>query len=274
MAAPSPELLAIAIVGSVVALAITFWAFWPAFRGAEAARQALGTHRLALASVIAVLVLSNVFALLLTPVLHLEKGLNSSSFLIVALLTDLPMLLFVYVRLIMPGALTWQDLGLRPISLDRVLRFGLGAGVAALIGNLTVTAALSQVGLAPNQLEQFNFALNEGPLAKVLLLVFAVIVAPCVEELFFRGFIFGMYRRCKPRWVAYVASSTLFVVPHLLSGQSNPAQLAGLAIGILLLALLLTWIYDRTGSLYPAILAHAVNNGLGLLLFYAASQQQ
>ena len=88
--------------------------------------------------------------------------------------------------------------------------------------------------------------------------IFAVLIAPFVEELFFRGFIFGMYRRRKSRWVAYVASSVLFAGPHLLSGQSNPAQLAGLGIGIMVLALVLAWLYDTTGSLYPGILAHAV----------------
>jgi len=269
MPTPSPELFAVVVVLGLLGLVVTVWVFWPAFRGPGAARRDLGTHRLAVGAVVAVLVLSNLVALLLNPFLHLERALSSSSFLVVALLTDLPMLLFIYVRLILPGALTWQDLGLRPLPIGQALRIGLGGGAVGLIANLTVTTALSQVGLAPNQLEQFNFALTDGPIAKLILLIFAVLIAPFVEELFFRGFIFGMYRRRKPRWVAYVASSVLFAGPHLLSGQSNPAQLAGLAIGILVLALVLAWLYDSTGSLYPGILAHAVNNAIGLILFYA-----
>jgi membrane protease YdiL (CAAX protease family) len=268
MPSPSPELFAIVAVLALLGLVVTVWVFWPAFRGTEAARRGLGTHRLAFGSLIAVLVLSNLVVLPLTPALHLERALSSSSFLVIAVLTDLPMLLFVYVRLIRPGALTWPELGLRPLPIGRVLRFGIGGGAVALIGNLAVTTLLSQVGLAPNQLEQFNFALTDGPVAKLILLIFGVLIAPFVEELFFRGFIFGMYRQRKPRWVAYVASSILFAGPHLLSGQSNPAQLAGLAIGILILAGLLAWLYDSTGSLYPGILAHAFNNATGLILFY------
>jgi membrane protease YdiL (CAAX protease family) len=269
MPTPSPELLVVVVVLGLLGLAVTVWVFWPAFRGLDAARRDLGTHRLAIGAVIAVLVLSNLVALLLNPFLHLERALSSSSFLVVALLTDLPMLLFIYFRLILPGALSWADLGLRPLPLGRALRVGLGGGAIGLVANLAVTTLLSQVGLAPNQLEQFNFALTDGVFAKTILLIFAVLIAPFVEELFFRGFIFGMYRRRKSRWVAYVASSVLFAGPHLLSGQSNPAQLAGLAIGILVLALVLAWIYDSTGSLYPGILAHAVNNAIGLILFYA-----
>jgi membrane protease YdiL (CAAX protease family) len=47
------------------------------------------------------------------------------------------------------------------------------------------------------------------------------------------------------------------------------SQMAGLSVGIFLLALLLAWLYERTGSLYPGMLAHAVNNATGLILFYA-----
>ena len=48
----------------------------------------------------------------------------------------------------------------------------------------------------------------------------------------------------------------------------NLTQMAGLSIGIMLLAMLLAWLYQRTGSLYPGILAHALNNATGLILFY------
>jgi membrane protease YdiL (CAAX protease family) len=32
---------------------------------------------------------------------------------------------------------------------------------------------------------------------------------------------------------------------------------------------MLTWLYQHTGSLFPGIVAHAVNNATGLILFYA-----
>ncbi len=87
MPTPSPELLVVVVVLGLLGLAVTVWVFWPAFRGPEAARRDLGTHRLAIGAVIAVLVLSNLVALLLNPFLHLERALSSSSFIVVALLT-------------------------------------------------------------------------------------------------------------------------------------------------------------------------------------------
>ena len=32
---------------------------------------------------------------------------------------------------------------------------------------------------------------------------------------------------------------------------------------------MLAWLYEHTGSLYPSIVAHAVNNATGLILYYA-----
>lgn len=131
-----------------------------------------------------------------------------------------------------------------------------------------VGTLLSQVGLRPNQIEQFQFVLDEGPLAFVLVLVAAALLAPFVEELFFRGFLFGVYRRRQPLWVAYLVSSVLFTLLHLEPNRMDVPQMAGLSVGILLLAMMLAWLYQRTGSLYPGMLAHAVNNATGLILFY------
>jgi membrane protease YdiL (CAAX protease family) len=260
--------IAIAVL-AVLGIGTTVWVFWPAFKGPEAARQAIGTHRLALGSVVAVIVLNALLTLPFFPVLRLDQGLTSGTFVLAALSTEIPMLLVVYVRLIMPGALTWAELGVRPLPVDYVLRLGLGAGVAGLVVIDIVGTLLSEVGLRPNQLEQFDFVLSEGPLAFVLLVVLAGVVAPCVEELFFRGFLFGLYRRRQPVWVAYLVSSVLFTLLHLEPTRMDLPQMAGLSVGILLLALMLTWLYQHTGSLLPGILAHAVNNATGLILFYA-----
>jgi membrane protease YdiL (CAAX protease family) len=173
------------------------------------------------------------------------------------------------VRLIMPGAVSLEELGLRRLPLDYVLRMGLAAGLSGLVAIDIVGSLLSQLGLRPNQLDQFQFVLNEGPFAFALLLIAAAVVAPFVEELFFRGFLFGLYRRRQPLWMAYVASSVLFTVLHLEPTRMNAAQMAGLSVGIFMLAILLDWVYQHTNSLYPGMVAHAVNNATGLILFYA-----
>jgi uncharacterized protein len=266
----SDNLQGLAVVGlGVIGLAITAWVFWPAFHGPQAARAAIGSHRLALGALVSVVIMNAAITLPLAPYLRVEQGFTSTSFLAAALSTEIPMLIFLYVRLIMPGAVTWSDLGVRPRRVDYVLRMGLGLGLVGLIVIDIVGTLLSQIGLRPNQLEQFNFILSEGPLAFVLMLVAAGLFAPVVEELFFRGFLFGLYRWRQSLWVAYLVSSVLFTLLHLEPTRMNLPQMAGLGIGIFGLAMLLAWMYQHTGSLFPGIVAHAVNNATGLILFYA-----
>jgi membrane protease YdiL (CAAX protease family) len=252
----------------VLGLAVTFWVFWPAVRGPEAARKDVGTLRLAFGSFIALLVINAAIDIPLAPVLHLERGLTAGTFVLAAFSTDLTMFAFVYLRLVLPGAITWTELGLKPVRWEYALRMGLAAGLTGLVAIDIVGTLLSQVGLRPNQLEQFQFVLTEGPLAFAALLIAAGLVAPFVEEVFFRGFLFGLLRRRYPLWVAYVLSTVLFTVLHNDPSRMNAPQMAGLSVGIALLALMLAWLYQRTGSLYPGMLAHAINNATGLILFY------
>jgi hypothetical protein len=132
-----------------------------------------------------------------------------------------------------------------------------------------VELLLAQIGLRPNQFEQFNFVRSGGTLGLVVVLVLGSVTAPFAEELFFRGVLFGLLRRRQPLLVAYLVSGALFAAAHLVPARMNAAQMAGLAIGIFFLGSLLAWTYQRTGSLYPGMLAHALNNATGLILLYS-----
>ncbi len=265
---PPLALVVFAVLG-VLGVAASLWVFWPAFKGPEAARQAIGTHRLTLGALFSVIVLSLAITAPIAPLLHLDQGLRSTSFVVAALLTQIPMLLVVYLRLVLPGAVTWAELGLRPLPLGQVLRWGLGGGVVGLVVIDVVGLLLREVGLQANQLEQFAFVRSERPFPEfTLLLISAGVLAPFVEELFFRGFLFGLYRRRQPIWVAYGIPSLLFTLLHNDPTHMTVPQMAGLSIGIFMLAIMLTWLYQHTGSLYPGMLAHAVNNATGLILVY------
>ena len=267
--------IAIYAVLAIVGIGILVLVFRPAFHGRDAARASIGSHRLAIGGVVSVLAMNGLLTVPLarSGLLQLDGGFNTGSFVLAAFSTDLPMLIFVYVRLVMPGAVSWRELGLVPVQFDYLLRWGLGAGLVGLVVVDAIGTLLAQFGLRSNQIEEFEFALKEGPLAFALLLVTAGLMAPFVEELFFRGFLFGLYRRRQPVWLAYLVSSVVFTLLHLQPNRMNLQQMAGLAVGIFLLATLLAWLYQHTGSLYPGIVAHAVNNATGLILFYALGLQ-
>lgn len=92
----------------------------------------------------------------------------------------------------------------------------------------------------------------------VAVVVVVTIVAPLGEELFFRGFFFGALRNWRGPWPAALLTGALFGVIH--AGSSPVGYLVPLAIFGIGLCLLYEW----TGSLYPPIALHALNNSIAL----------
>jgi len=252
---------------ALVAAAITAWTFAPALRGPDAARRDVGSHGLAFGGIVSLLLLSTLASLRFAQDLR-DAPFTLSTFSLASLATQIPLVLVVYARRIWPRALTWQDLGLRPLPLERVLRVGTYTGVAVLLLTILVSLALSRLDLRPNQLDQYGFVRQAGTPGLIVVLVLVAIAAPIAEELFFRGFLFGLYRRRQPRWLAYVVSVAAFGIAHVMPTRMNPQQALGLVIAIVLLGTILTWTYDHTGSLYPGMLAHAINNSVGVLALY------
>ncbi len=81
----------------------------------------------------------------------------------------------------------------------------------------------------------------------------ATVVAPIAEELFFRGVLQTVLLRVfTRRWIAIAVSAVLFGLVHLPQPDSVPA--------LILLAVLLGYAYERTGSLVAPILIHALFN--------------
>jgi membrane protease YdiL (CAAX protease family) len=101
-------------------------------------------------------------------------------------------------------------------------------------------------------LEQFatTFADASGPW--FVALTAAIAIGPALgEELLFRGLILGSLAAQLPRGLAVVLSAILFGAIHFDALQGLGALLVGLYLGFVVLA---------TGSLWPAIAAHALNN--------------
>ncbi len=74
---------------------------------------------------------------------------------------------------------------------------------------------------------------------------------PVFEELAFRGTIFGLLRRHLSGWEALLLSSFAFAILHL----SVPSLVTHVPMG-----LYFCWLRQRGGSLWPAMLAHALHN--------------
>jgi membrane protease YdiL (CAAX protease family) len=93
-------------------------------------------------------------------------------------------------------------------------------------------------------------------LDKVDLVLAVVLLAPVGEELFFRGFLYGGLRGKLPVFWAALLSGGLFGAVHPIYGGTAWNLVPVLALGGIAMCLL----YERTGSLWPAIAFHFVMN--------------
>jgi len=97
---------------------------------------------------------------------------------------------------------------------------------------------------------------NEGAGLLLLSAALTCVVAPVCEEFLFRGYIFTALRNWRGTLPAAVLTGLVFGGVHVGSAPVlDLAPLAGLGFGLCLL-------YRFTGSLYPSIVAHSLNNSL------------
>jgi membrane protease YdiL (CAAX protease family) len=143
---------------------------------------------------------------------------------------------------------------------------GPGGLAVAVLGCLalssTFDAAFGALGLEQaGSISQFGrvlAGLSRGALAPMLLA--GAVLAPAAEEIFFRGY--AQTRLCR-RWgtaPGILTGAALFGLAHLDWIHTPSAFVIGVYLG---------WLVHRTGSVRPAILAHAVNNAAWVLATWA-----
>lgn len=150
----------------------------------------------------------------------------------------------------------WEALlGLVPLPPLRVIGWTL---VGALL--LIVPSWLSHLFMDERSREAMDI-LALGLSAPIPLFLAVVVFAPIIEELIFRGYVFSSWVTRMGFWSTALCSSVLFAVMHF---QYGPVALAYVfVLGLILAAL--RW---KTGSIYPSIALHILNNAFALLGIY------
>lgn len=102
-----------------------------------------------------------------------------------------------------------------------------------------------------------DLGLCRGPILAGLAVFLICVVAPIAEETFFRGFLYGGLRGRLSEIPAASISGLVFGIVHAPTGPTTVIPLAALGFGLALL-------YQRTGSIVPGMLAHAINNSIAI----------
>jgi uncharacterized protein len=141
------------------------------------------------------------------------------------------------------------------LGLRRPLRSPFKIAAAAYLGYIVFAIVYSGL-LHPHQKDiTRDLGFGHGGFGTVAAGVLIVLAAPASEEIFFRGFIFGGLRSRLSFPIAAVISAAIFGLFHY-TGAGSIAVVPQLAF----LGLVLCWVYEETGSIYPTMAIHAVNN--------------
>ncbi len=164
---------------------------------------------------------------------------------------------------VLQGHMSAADFGYRRIDWRVGARAVAVAGVAYYLVTYVYSSLLSLHGTdkLPNEL-----GVSHSTAAAIAAAFFVCAVAPMAEEFFFRGFLFGVLRQMHipvagrelGPWVAAVIVGLLFGLAHTGSAASQYLVPLGF-LGFVLC--LVRW---RTGSLYPCMALHSINNSLAL----------
>jgi membrane protease YdiL (CAAX protease family)/uncharacterized RDD family membrane protein YckC len=98
---------------------------------------------------------------------------------------------------------------------------------------------------------------NPGIGIAIFAVMAIVVLAPVAEEIFFRGFFFAGLRQRWSLWPSAILSGAVFGLVHAPTGPTAAIPLAGLGVG-------LAWLYNKTGSIYPSMFAHFLNNAIAI----------
>ncbi|MDX6632438.1 MAG: protease family protein [Solirubrobacterales bacterium] len=187
----------------------------------------------------------------------------ASQALFVATLTGVA---FGFATLPKSGLASPQTLGLRSPRRFVSKLAGPNAGPAMLAAMVTVAAIAAYLLFAGVynlivHTHQEDIARDLGvgstPLAAVVAGLLIVVASPLSEEIFFRGFLFGGLRHRLSLWPAAAIAGAIFGAVHFTGGDSVTVvpQLAALGV-------ILCWLYEKTGSIWPTVVIHVLNNAL------------
>lgn len=174
-----------------------------------------------------------------------------------------PALVWVLVAGFVPQAfmlvfpfLTYENTGSERLRLPRLKRWLIELAVAIPIV-LVITALLSWLNyllwgvsrgktFTPDAID--NLARTANPRSLYLLAIFSVTFVPFAEEIFFRGFLYNVFRRRMPTFAAGIVQSLIFGFCHFF-GTTH-------AVVACILGMAITAVYEWRKTLVTPILVH------------------
>ncbi len=179
---------------------------------------------------------------------------------VISMAADLPLFWWVGRYLSTRGRTMRETFGLAPMPGGGRALVGatLILAAVAITGDALIDWAGHRLGIASHWSEGFSEPMLWESRWPLLGDIFNVVIwAPLVEELTFRGLLYGTLRTRLAPWPAALVSAAIFALPHGYGVLGSAS--------VLMSGLLWAFAYERTRSLLPGLLAHCINNFMSTL---------
>jgi membrane protease YdiL (CAAX protease family) len=162
-----------------------------------------------------------------------------------------------------------SSIGIVRLKLLRDIGYVLAGFAVYFVGFIVVVQILQQLapGIDFDQKQELGFDTDAASSNLPLIFVSLVILPPLVEELLARGFLYsGLRTRLPFIWSALI-TSILFAIAHLQFGSGQPPLYVA-AVDTFILSLVLVYMREKTGSLWPCVGLHMAKNGLAFVALF------
>ncbi len=123
-------------------------------------------------------------------------------------------------------------------------------------------SAILLPGIDLDEKQNVGFENVQGGIELGLAFVVLVVLAPLVEEVVFRGFLFGRLRKKTNFFVSAFLTSLAFAVVHL---QLN------VGIDVFVLSIILCYLREKTGAIWASVCVHMMKNALAFAVIFLYS---
>jgi membrane protease YdiL (CAAX protease family) len=163
--------------------------------------------------------------------------------------------------------ISFAGLGINRPNLTHLGYTLLGFGLYFVLYISVLIVALKLIpGLNLEQEQQLGFSAATTGNALILVFISLVILPPLVEEIVMRGFLFTGLRTELKFSTAMLITSALFALAHLPAGKGGLLWVG--AIDTFMLSLVLCYLREKTGSLWPSIGVHAIKNSIAFIVLF------
>jgi membrane protease YdiL (CAAX protease family) len=149
-----------------------------------------------------------------------------------------------------------SDFGFHKVKISKVIGWTILAYISYFVIATLLALIFQMYGVeVPGYEAQESYlpVFGSDMIGLVVAYLFISFIAPVLEEVFFRGFVYRVFTKTWPMWLGSLLTASLFALIHFQPESFFP---------LMFLGLILNFLYQKTNSIWTPIVFHAFNNTL------------